>query len=66
MTLTKFPDEFSSVSQRGLAVPSPPIVEKMYVIFLCKSADDMMTMMMMKWEEMCGRSRWEENTNRKI
>ena len=40
MTLMDFPDEFSSVTQRDLAVPSPPIVEKMYVYVLCKFVGD--------------------------
>ena len=31
-----FPDKFSSVTQRDLAVPSPPTVEKLYVMLLCK------------------------------
>ena len=36
MNVMDFSDEFSSVGQNTLAVPSPPIVDKMYVISLCK------------------------------
>ena len=35
-----FPGEFSSVTQKYLAVPSPPIVETLYVYFLSKFVVD--------------------------
>ena len=40
MNLIDLPDEFPSVGQRALAVPLPPIVEKMYVCVLCKFVGD--------------------------
>ena len=36
MTLTDFPNDFSSVTHMDLAVPSPPVVETLYVNFSCK------------------------------
>ena len=39
MTLMDFPSKLSSAGQKALAVPSPHIVEKLYVYCLCKFAD---------------------------
>ena len=34
------PNDFSSVTQKALVHPSPPIAEKLYMIFSCKFVDD--------------------------
>ena len=40
MTLIDFPDAFPSVGQKVLAIPSPPIVENLYVHLIYEFVDD--------------------------